>query len=124
MASLPPPPPEKKPVAIPGKARVPLWAWVLLGMFALGVVASAISSGGKSLVPADPCPIVQWWADTSGSVPQPGDAPESLAEAQAIADSLPGDEGAAFMQLYDDLDSNLSDAAYGNEAERFEASYC
>jgi len=54
----------------------------------------------------------------------PIDAPESLQEAQGIADSLPPDEGQAFVQLYKDLASDMNDAAFVSEASRFEASYC
>jgi hypothetical protein len=54
-----------------------------------------------------------------GQRSQRADAPESLEEAQGIADSLAGDEGDAFL-----LSSNMSDAAYGTEAESFVVSYC
>jgi hypothetical protein len=77
------------------------------------------SGSGDSSGSTDPCPIVRWWADTSGSVSQPGDAPESLAEAQGITDSFPGDEGETFL-----LSSNMSDAAYGPKLESFVVSYC
>jgi len=82
---------------------------------------SPSDSGGSSV---DPCHIVFWWADTSGTVPVPIDAPESLQQAQGIADSLPPDEGQAFLQLYKDLASDMNDAAFVSEASRFEASYC
>ena len=72
---------------------------------------SPSDSGGSSV---DPCHIVFWWADTSGTVQQ----------AQDIADSLPPDEGQAFLQLYNDLASDMSDAAFVSEASSFEASYC
>jgi hypothetical protein len=87
------------------------------------LLGSACSSG-DSKTSADPCPIVRWWADASGNVAKPGDAPESLQQAQVIADSLQGAEGEAFLQLYKDLASDLTDAEYASEANSFEASYC
>ena len=94
-------------------------------LLATGCSAGGDSNGGSGGSSADPCPIVRWWADNpSGGVPKPDDAPESRSEAQDIADSLPSNEGQAFMQLYDDLASNLSDAAYANEVDHFEFQFC
>jgi hypothetical protein len=95
---------------------------VLASSLLVGLACSSGGNGGGSA--ADPCPIVEWYADTSGSVSEPSDVPVGLDQAQALADSLPDAEGQAFMQLWDDLMSNMSDAAYSSEAASFEATYC
>src|SRR5438093_339482 len=71
----------------------------------------------------DPCPVVRWWADATGNVSIPVDAPTSLAQAEEFASQLPDAEGAAYLRLYNDLSSNMTDAAYAAEASSFEATY-
>jgi hypothetical protein len=85
---------------------------------------SGCSSGGSGTGSYDPCPVVRWWADTTGNVSQPVDAPISLAQAEDFASQLPDAEGEAYLRLYNDLMSNMSDAAYAAEASNFEATYC
>jgi hypothetical protein len=97
-------------------------------LLASGLLLGVGCSSAARVVPAgsaaDPCPIVMWWADRTNSLPEPADTPQSLSDAQSIADSLPTAEGQAFMNLYKDLSSNMSGAAYSKEATNFETSYC
>jgi len=90
----------------------------------LAPACSSGSSGSSSGSSADPCPIVAWWADASGSVSEPAGAPESLQEAQEIANSLPSGEGQIFLQLYSRHDLVSSDPAFADESSAFQSSYC
>ncbi len=98
--------------------------WILV--LAAALVAPACSSAGGGSV-GQACEVVRWWADSSGAVAKPDAAPESRPAAVDLGQSAwPDDTAAAdqFVQLYDDLSSDMSDSQYADEANAFEATSC
>ncbi len=67
-------------------------------MLSLALLPTACShSTGGGAGTYDPCPVVTWWADTSGAVAKPSNVPESLSEAEDIANNeIGGAEGVSF----------------------------
>ena len=74
------------------------------------------------------CAYVHFWADTTGAVRDP-DGGQVFTERDAMhlgeAAWGPISPGAAdFLNLYDSLDSPMSDAAYSAEAVQFVEAHC
>jgi hypothetical protein len=95
------------------------------------LIATFVAAGCSSSAASDPvahaCALVAYWADTSGSVSDPDSGPTSVSEVTEIAkEGWPNDTGMAaqFVQLYDDLSSDLSDSQYAAEAAAFESANC
>ncbi len=97
----------------------------------LPACGSGSNPGSNSGSTGDPvahaCALVRYWADTTGTVAYPDTGATSKSEVLDLArEGWPGDTGAAaeFVQLYDDLSSDLSDAQYWAEATAFEDAHC
>jgi hypothetical protein len=91
----------------------------------------APACGGGSGAGANPsahaCALVRYWADTTGSVADPDSGVTSKSEVLDLARTAwPNDTGTAaqFIQLYNDLSSDLTDAQYAAEASTFTAANC
>jgi hypothetical protein len=76
---------------------------------------------------AHACSLVRYWADTTGTVKDPDSGVTSQSEVIDIArEAWPDDTGTAaqFLQLYDDLSSDMTDAEYAMEANAFMSAHC
>jgi hypothetical protein len=82
----------------------------------------------STLAPIDhACALVAYWADTTQTVTDPDSGVTSQPEVIDLAKAAwPGDTATEgkFLQLYDDLSSDLTDAQYGREATTFEKVHC
>ena len=87
------------------------------------LIAALALTGCKTASPTShACALVRYWADSTGTVADPDSGVTTESEVVDLArSSWPNDTGTAaqFVQLYDDLSSNMSDAEYAAEAVAF-----
>ena len=93
----------------------------------LALALSACAQHSDATASAHACSLVQYWADSTGEVADPDEGATSVAEVNDLARAgWPNDATTAskFVQLYDDMSSDMTDAEYAAEASAFEAANC